>query len=262
MNRPLFALLVGALLLVTVACGSTTTGAPTPPGTAASGGTTAAATPAATSTVSPASVASAASPFGSGTPVPLPATPTTDLPAGSVRLAIDPSQSTASYHAREQLASFSFPTDAIGKTNSVSGSIALDPSGKVVPNISKIAVDLTTLKSDKAMRDHYIQVNTLDTATYPNAVFVPTSVQGLTMPLPTSGQGTFKLLGNLTVHGVTKPVTWDVTATFGAQTVTGAATTTVTFEDFGMSPPKVGPVLSVQDNLTLTLDFVAARQSF
>lgn len=259
MSRSLLALLVGALILVAAACGGATTGAPTPSGTTAS--SAASVTTASPQAASTAAAVASPTPFGSGTPVPLPATPTTILPAGSVRLAIVADQSTASYAAREQLATFSFPTDAIGKSGGVAGSIALDPSGNVVPNISKIAVDLTSLKSDQAMRDRFIQRTPLDTATYPNAVFVPTAVQGLASPVPTSGQASFKLLGNLTVHGVTKPVTWDVTATFSPQDVKGTATTTVTFEDFGMSPPKAGPVLSVQDSLKLSLDFVATRQS-
>jgi len=260
MNRSLLALLVGTLMLMAAACGGASTGAPTPASTSVSSVapvTTASSTAAATA----AGAAAASTPFGSGTPVPLPATPTTVLPAGSVRLAIVADQSTASYAAREQLSTFSFPTDAIGKTGNVSGSIALDPKGAIVPDISKIAVDLTSLKSDQSMRDRFIQHSTLDTSTYPNAVFVPTAVQGLAAPVPTSGQASFKLLGNLTVHGVTKAVTWDVTATFSAQDVKGTATTTVTFEDFGMSPPKAGPVLSVQDSLKLSLDFVATRQS-
>ena len=79
------------------------------------------------------------------------------------------------------------------------------------------------------------------------------------MPLPTSGQATFQLLGDLTVHGVTKPVTWQVTAQFADTTVSGNATTSVNITDFGMTPPKAGPVLSIEDGLTLELAFTATR---
>ena len=91
--------------------------------------------------------------------------------------------------------------------------------------------------------------------------FVPRSVEGLSSPLPTSGSATFQLHGDLTVHGVTKPVTWRVTADFSNGTMTGNATTTVQITDFGMSPPKAGPVLSIEDELTLELSFAATREA-
>jgi polyisoprenoid-binding protein YceI len=77
----------------------------------------------------------------------------------------------------------------------------------------------------------------------------------LPSPLPTSGPVTFQLAGDLTVHGVTHPTTWDVTAQIAGQSLTGSASTTVTFEDFGMTQPKVPVVLSVEDNLKLIVDF-------
>src|SRR6185437_8999542 len=134
-------------------------------------------------------------------------------------------------------------------------------SGAVDPSASKITIDLSNLTSDKSQRDNYIKRSTLDTEKYPDAVFVPTSVQGLTWPLPSSGQLTFTMIGNLTAHGVTKETTWDATAAFDGSQVKGSATTTVKFEDFGMSPPRTMLVLSVQDHLTFELDFVFARAS-
>jgi polyisoprenoid-binding protein YceI len=93
------------------------------------------------------------------------------------------------------------------------------------------------------------------------ATFAPREAQGLPSPLPTSGQVTFQLLGDLTVHGVTRPVSWQVTAQFADTSVSGDATTTVNITDFGMTPPRAGPVLSIEDGLTLELAFTAARQA-
>jgi polyisoprenoid-binding protein YceI len=73
-------------------------------------------------------------------------------------------------------------------------------------------------------------------------------------PLPTSGSATFDLVGDLTVHGVTQTKTWKATATFADGEVTGTATTTVLISEFGMEPPKAGPVLSIEDFVTLELD--------
>ena len=124
---------------------------------------------------------------------------------------------------------------------------------------STITVDLTSLASDSGQRDNFVKRNTLEVSQFPKATFVPTRVEGLSQPLPTSGEVRFKLVGDLTVRGVTQPVTWDVVAQAAPQQVSGKATTTVTFQQFGMTPPKVGPVLGVEDDLTLEMDFSAQR---
>jgi polyisoprenoid-binding protein YceI len=147
---------------------------------------------------------------------------------------------------------------AVGSTSGVSGTIALTADGQLDASASKITVDLSSLKSDESMRDAFVQRNTLQTSQYPTAVFEPTQVSGLSSPLPTSGSATFQLTGNLTVHGVTKPASWTVSAQFDGQQVIGKATAPFTITEFGMSIPKAGPVLSVQDAGTLELDFSAA----
>jgi polyisoprenoid-binding protein YceI len=185
---------------------------------------------------------------------------TSGASAGAIVLALtDGSQ--ASYRAREQLVGNNLPSDAVGTTQGVTGTVVINPDGTVASDQSQVTVDLTSLKSDQGRRDNFIQGNTLHTSEFPTATFVPTAVQGLPLPLPTSGEASFQLLGNLTVHGVTQPVTWDVTAQFGDSSVTGNATTTVQITDFGMTPPKAGPVLSIENTVTLDLAFTAARQA-
>ncbi len=174
---------------------------------------------------------------------------------------VDTSNSHASYRAQEQLAGRDLPSQAVGTTSDVSGSIVLAPDGSIAADQSQIQVDLGSLTSDQSRRDNYIKGNTLQISRFPSATFVPHAAQGLPSPLPTSGQATFQLSGDLTVHGVTKPVTWQVTAQFDAGSVTGDATTNVNISDFGMTPPKAGPVLSIQDGLTLELNFNATRQA-
>jgi polyisoprenoid-binding protein YceI len=176
-------------------------------------------------------------------------------------LVVDSSSTNASYHAQEQLAGRDLPSQAVGTTSAVSGSIVLTPDGAIAADQSHIQVDLSSLTSDQSRRDNYIKGNTLQTSRFPNATFVPREAQGLPSPVPTSGQATFQLSGDLTVHGVTRPVTWQVTAQFDGGSVSGDATTNVNISDFGMTPPKAGPVLSIQDVLTLELNFSATRQS-
>jgi len=263
MNRRLWltVLLLPALLLA--ACGGSSSTPTTSTSstatsiastTSGSTSTAAATTTASISVTTPAAAGTSTATSGSsGT--------TASSGAAGVTYTLDESQSSAQYKARETLANVGSPSDAIGKTSKVSGTIVFTDSGSIDSSASKITIDLSSLQSDRSQRDNYIKQNTLNTDKYPDAVFVPTEVQGLSWPLPTSGQSTFKMLGNLTVHDTTSPTTWDVTATFDGNQVKGTATTTAKFEDFGMKAPKTFLVLSVEDNLGLKIDFVFKQGS-
>ena len=168
-------------------------------------------------------------------------------------------KSTAQYKVREQLAKFNFPTDAIGKTQDVSGTIAFKQDGSVDQSVSKFVVGLASLQTDQSMRDNYVRRSILQTDQYPQAVFVPTQADGFPNPLPQSGTVAFKLTGNLTIRDVTKPVTLDVNGTVQNNSFTGTATTSFKFEDFNLSQPQVPVVLSVVDNINLELDITMQR---
>ena len=77
-------------------------------------------------------------------------------------------------------------------------------------------------------------------------------------PIPTTGKDEFKLNGTLTIRDVTKPITWDVKATWiGTTNVTGTASTKFTFDYFNITKPSVPIVLGVADDIRLELDFIA-----
>jgi polyisoprenoid-binding protein YceI len=175
--------------------------------------------------------------------------------AGPVHLIVAPKNNEARYFVREQLARINFPSDAVGVTDSVTGGLALDDKGKIVPADSKFVVDLRGLKSDRSMRDGFIQHRTLETDKYPTVTLVPKELQGLPSPLPDSGRVSFTLLGDLTVRGVTKPTSWMVEAFMRNGQVRGTASTGFTFDDFQIVKPKVGSVLSVADSIHLVYDF-------
>jgi polyisoprenoid-binding protein YceI len=179
--------------------------------------------------------------------------------AGASRWTLNPTGSEARFKAREQLAGHDLPNDAIGKTKAIQGSMVIDQQGAISADQSKFEVDLNTLASDQSRRDNFIKNNTLNTAKYPTALFVPTGVTGLPASIPDSGDGTFQVTGNMTIHGVTKPVTWDVTAKKSGNQLTGTASTVIKLVDYGMTPPKVPVVLSIEDNITLEVDFTMAQ---
>ena len=177
--------------------------------------------------------------------------------AGMTTIALEEG-SAARYLVREQLARLNFPIDAVGETSDVSGAIVFGDDGRVRSDASMIEVNLATLKSDSDRRDGYVRNRSLQTDTYPLAEFVVQETPGLPWPLPTSGEAAFQMVGDMTVHGVTRPITWDVTAQFGEGTVSGQAKTNFTFSEFEVDIPRVRVVLSVDDHIRLELDFQAS----
>ena len=180
--------------------------------------------------------------------------------AGSVRFVVAPENNEARYFVREQLAHINFPSDAVGVTDSVTGSFAIDDKGKVIPAESKFVVGLRGLKSDRSMRDGFLQRRTLETEKYPTVELVPTEIRGFSGKIPASGEVTFQLLGDLTVHGVTRPTVWNVKARQEGQDFVGNATTAFTFKDINLDQPKVPVVLSVADTIKLEYDFKVTKQ--
>ena len=177
------------------------------------------------------------------------------------RLVLAPTGNTATWRVRERLASFDFPNDAVGTTHDVGGAIVVGADWQPVPKDSKITVNLTTLKSDRAMRDRYIQHRTLQTDQYPTAVLVPTQFLRMRTPLPDTGTFTFEIQGNLTIHGITKQTTWLVTAVAKDGGYSGDALTRVKFEDFYQQQPQVPILLSIEDEINLDLQFDFVRDT-
>ena len=163
----------------------------------------------------------------------------------------------ARYKVEEVLANTGFKI-ATGETSDVAGSIAFDVDGNVVSQDSRIAVQAATLTTDSNRRDGYVRNRTLETDTWPEVVFQPTSIDGLPAPLAdATGPVDFTITGDLTVKDQTREVTWDAMADFaGDGTASGMASVVFTFEDFGMDKPRVAIVVSVEDEILLELDFV------
>lgn len=134
------------------------------------------------------------------------------------------------------------------------GSLQLDPAH---PEAAKVSVDftlgtMTTLVP--AFTTHLLSPDILDAAKYPTASFVSTGVKA-------SGT-TAKITGNLTLHGVTKPVVLDAKF-YGAGdnprskklNIGFAATTTIKRSDFGIM---YGPTVADQVDLEINAAFEKA----
>lgn len=169
-------------------------------------------------------------------------------------------QSTASYSVYENLIFENKPNnDAIGKTHSVMGTFQIRTSPSPLIAALNVKVDLRTLQSDSDRRDHYIQMNTLQTDTYPYATFVSVSAQGLPTSYTDGQQIHFQLIGNLTLHGTTNKETFDVQGKVSGNTVTGTATSTIYMTDFGMQPPNLANIAISQNKVQITLNFTAKQ---
>lgn len=186
----------------------------------------------------------------------VPASAQTPVPSGSTRIELA-AGSRASYHVREQLARLKFPNDAVGVTDA-SGFLVIRPDGSFSPD-SAISVDLRALKSDESRRDAWLRENTLHTDRFPTARFVPKRQQGLAVPLPASGTVKFQLFGDMTMHGVTSELAWNVVATMAADSMNGTATTRFPFATFNITIPKLFGLISVDDDIRLQIDFKAKR---
>ena len=167
---------------------------------------------------------------------------------------------TARYKVTEQLAGINFPSDAVGTTQAITGALIVNPDGTFAAG-SKITVDLRTITSDQGMRDNYVRTRTLETEKFPMMEVVPKKANGLTVPLASGSQAQvgFQLVTDVTLHGVTKEVTWNVVAVLGAQQVGGRATTTVDFATFNMTKPSLARLISVEDKIGLEIEFRCTR---
>ncbi|MGI8856603.1 MAG: YceI family protein [Thermomicrobiales bacterium] len=271
---------IGAAPAGTTVAASTATTAPvaaTPAGAAITAGAVATTTPVAATTASSAdsgygnygggssaSTAPAASAATSNTSssagaatAPAASAAAAKAPGGATTYTITGDKSEAKVTVNEKLARLPSPSDAVLTTNAIQGQLFLGPDTKPVEG-AKIMVDLRTLKSDSNQRDNFVKMNTLQVDQFPLAEYVITGVDGWTGPLTEGKPSTFKLLGNMTIHGVTKPVTFDTTATMSGGTVTGTATTTFKFQDFGMTPPSVS-IAQATDTVKLDMNIAATR---
>jgi polyisoprenoid-binding protein YceI len=203
-----------------------------------------------------------ATPTPSATPAPATASSTAAAAANGKAWTVT-AASKATVSVREQLVGVSLPSDAVLTATGGTGTFQLNADGTFTSD-SKITFDLSTLASDNRDRDNFIKQDTLQVRQFPKAELVPTTASGLALPLPASGTFTFKLTGNLTIHGKTKEVTFDVVATRSGGELTAKATLnpSVKFGDFGMRPPTSSfRVISIVDEIRLVVDLVATGAS-
>jgi polyisoprenoid-binding protein YceI len=202
---------------------------------------TASPAPAATGTAGP-----SASPASS----PLAAATTEGDVAGTWNVAPD---SVAGYRVREQLASLSAESDAVGRTDQVTGSITLESDGAATTlTEGSLTVDTTTLTSDESRRDNRLRTEGLETDRFPTATFTLTEPVDIPAAALAGAATDITLPGDLTLHGVTKSVEIPAQAQLVDGTIKVAGSITFPLSDHDIVAPNIGGfIVSIADDGTL-----------
>src|SRR5439155_19930884 len=150
------------------------------------------------------------------------------------------------------------PKTVIGTTDHVSGEIAFDVNDPTAAQVGTILIDARTLVTDDSSRNRVLDNEILSTDQYEYISFTPIAVNGLPDAVTVGQPFTFQVTGDLTIRDATQSTTFAVTATPAADgSLTGSATSTIQYSDWGISIPSVPFVASVGNAVTLQLDFNA-----
>jgi polyisoprenoid-binding protein YceI len=180
--------------------------------------------------------------------------------AQAASVSTDPKQAPAGAYqmeTRHTQVIFAIPhfgiTDYYGRFEKVSGTLNFNPSA---PEKSSVAVSVDTSSANvmsSELAGEIVGPSVFDSAKFPAATFKSTSVER-------TGPTTGRMTGDLTLHGVTKPVTFDVTFNGGLPAPMGGAaydigfhaTTVINRSDFGLD--KMMWSSAVGDEVKLTIE--------
>jgi polyisoprenoid-binding protein YceI len=157
------------------------------------------------------------------------------------------------YRVEEVL--FGVNTTAAGRSNQITGSMTIE--GDTVTEAS-FTVDVASITSDESRRDGQFRGRIMEVDQYPEATFT------LTAPIefgavPAAGdQITASATGDLTLHGVTRPVTFDVTAESGDDQIGVLGNIPVRFADYDIANPSMSGITTEDNGL---LEFVLVFES-
>jgi polyisoprenoid-binding protein YceI len=161
--------------------------------------------------------------------------------------------SQAGYRVREQLAQLPAESDAVGRTDQVTGSITVETSGSTTTLTGgTLTVDTTSITSDESRRDNRLRSEGLETDTYPTATFTLTQPVEVAAAALTGTQSDITLVGDLELHGVKKSVSIPAQAQLVDGTIQVAGSLTFPLSDFGITAPNIGGfIVSIADDGTL-----------
>jgi polyisoprenoid-binding protein YceI len=148
-------------------------------------------------------------------------------------------------------------SDYYGRFRTFDSTLTLDPKTPAKSKLT-VAIDIDSIDSDVAALDDTLKgPQWLDAARFPTATFRSTSVTP-------AGAGRARLVGMLTLHGVTKPITLDVrlhgagmNPLAKAETIGFDATATIHRSEFGVAT--FLPTIADAVTLTISAEFHPAK---
>jgi len=127
-----------------------------------------------------------------------------------------------------------------GRFNKFDGEFSYDAANPAASKVS-VTIDMTSLDSNHAERDKHLRADTyLDTDRYPEARFVSTRIEPST-------EGHAKVIGQLTLHGVTREIVIDAAHVGAGDDPWGGfrrgfyGTATLRPSDYGIDISVLGP---------------------
>ena len=149
--------------------------------------------------------------------------------------------SEATFTVNEKLNWLDLPNDAVMRTSTLSGKVYLDGQTSVVD------IDLHSMTSDNDRRDNYVRRRM-----FPDhrvATFTVANLGELPNPF-TIGEAIAKEVeGQLTVRGVTKPITFAVEARLDPEQLFILGRATFTWEELEIPPPNIPGRIQVKDEV-------------
>ena len=125
-------------------------------------------------------------------------------------------------------------TEGVGRTNQVTGSLVIE--GTEVSEAT-FEVDVASIRSDSDRRDGQFAGRIMSTSQYPTATFRLTSPIALgAIPAPGTSI-TASATGELTLRGVTRPVTFPLTARLDGDRIGVLGNIDIMFSDYGIANP-------------------------
>ncbi|MER6161515.1 YceI family protein [Streptomyces sp. NPDC001868] len=151
------------------------------------------------------------------------------------------SGSQAGYRVDEVL--FGQNVTAVGRTEKVTGELEIAGNRAVSGSFT---VDLASVKSDSDQRDGQFRGRVMNTERYPEATFELTEPVDFGSAPAVGEQVSAKASGELTVHGETNPVSFELDAQRTAEGFRVNGSIPVTFADYGIEAPDFGGI-AVED---------------
>lgn len=152
-------------------------------------------------------------------------------------------------------------TTVVGATREVAGRITADLADPAASAIGTILINARTLETDNSFRNRALRSQILKSAQdeFEFITFEARELSDFSADAVAVGETfSFAISGDLTVVGVTRPVTFSAEVTRDSATqISGSATVNLQYADFGLVIPEVPSVANVTDDVELSLSFVA-----